>query len=61
MDYLRTPGMLPIADVELLHTRVTQSVTYSNTCHDVDSVGYKDGVTCGDAAKEEEEEDHRSC
>ena len=61
MDYLRTPGVLSIADVELLHTRVTQSVTYSNTCNDVDSVGFKDGVTCDDAANEEEEEEHRGC
>ena len=53
--------MLSIADVELLHTRVTQSVTYSNTCNDVDSVGFKDGVTWDDAANEEEEEEHRGC
>ena len=60
MDYLRTPGVLSIADVELLHTRVTQSVTYSNTCNDVDSVGFKDGVTCDDAGNVEEEEEQRS-
>ena len=39
IDYLRTPGVLSIADVELLHARVTQSVNYSNTCGDVDSAG----------------------
>ena len=27
MDYLQTPGVLSMADVELLHTRVAQSVT----------------------------------
>ena len=61
MDYLRTPGVLSIADVELLHTRFTQSVKYSDTCNDVDSVGFKDGVTCDATADEEEEEDHRAC
>ena len=61
MDYLRTPGVLSIADVELLHTRVTQSVSYSNTCGDVDSAGFKDGVTCDAEADEEEEEEHRAC
>ena len=53
--------MLSIADVELLHTRFTQSVKYSNTCNDVDSVEFKDGVTCDATADEEEEEDHRAC
>ena len=62
MDYLRTPGVLSIADVELLHTRVTQSVPYSNTCNDVDSMGFKDGVTCDATTnEEEEEEEHRAC
>jgi hypothetical protein len=61
MDYLRTPGVLSIADVELLHTRFTQSVKYSDTCNDVDSVGFRDGVTCDATADEEEEEDHRAC
>ena len=62
MDYLRTPGVLFIADVDLLHTRVTQSVSYSNTCGDVDSAGFKDGVTCdAEADEEEEEEEHRAC
>ena len=61
MDYLRTPGVLSIADVELLHTRVTQSVSYSNTCGDVDSTGFRDGVTCDKEADEEEEEEHRAC
>ena len=61
MDYLRTPGVLSIADVELLHTRFTQSVKYSDTCNDVDSVRFQDGVTCDATADEEEEEDHRAC
>ena len=63
MDYLRTPGVLSIAVVELLHTRFTQSVKYSDTCNDVDSVVFKDGVTCDATAdkEEEEEEDHRAC
>ena len=34
MDNLQTPGVLSIADIELLHTRVAQSVTYSSTCDD---------------------------
>lgn len=54
--YLRTPGVLSIADMELLHTRVTQSVTFLNTCNDVDSVGFKNSVTCDVAAEE-----HRAC
>ena len=37
MDYLRKPGVLSIADVELLPTRVTKSVAYSSTCDDVES------------------------
>jgi hypothetical protein len=45
IDYLQTPGMLSIADVDLLHTRATQSVTYSDTYGDVDSAGFKDCVT----------------
>ena len=61
MDYLRTPGVLTIADVELLQTRVTQSVAYSNTCTNVDSLGFKDGVTCDTTTNEEEEEEHRAC
>jgi len=61
MDYLRTPGVLSIADVELLHTHVTQSVSNSNTCGDVDSAGFKDGVTCDAEADDEEEEEHRAC
>jgi hypothetical protein len=61
MDYLLTPGVLTIADVELLQTRVTQSVAYSNTCKDVDSLGIKDGVTCDATTNEEEEEEHRAC
>ena len=52
--------VLTIAVVELLQTRVTQSVAYSNTCNDVDSLGFKDGITC-DATTNEEEEEHRSC
>ena len=59
MDYLRTPGVLSIADVELLHTRFIQSVKYSDTCNDVDSVVFSDDVTC-DATADEEEEDHRA-
>jgi len=39
MDYLRKPGVVSIADVELLHTRVTQSLAYSSTCDDVESTG----------------------
>ena len=46
MDYLQMPGVLSIADVELLHARVTQSVMYSNTCDDIESTGFKNGVTC---------------
>ena len=46
---------------KLLHTRFTQSVKYSNTCNDVDSVGFKDGVTSDATADEEEEDDHRAC
>ena len=62
MDYLRKPGVLSIADVELLHTRVTQSVAYSSTCDDVESTGFRDGVTCdAEADEEEEEEEHRAC
>ena len=61
MDYLRTPGVLSIADVELLHTRVTQSVNYSSTCGNVDSTGFRDGVTCDKEVDEEEEEEHRAC
>ena len=61
MDYLRKPGVLSIADVELLHTRVTQSVAYSSTCDDVESTGFRDGVTCDAEADEEEEEEHRAC
>ena len=62
MDYLRTPGVLTIADVELLQTRVTQSVAYSNACNNVDSLGFKDGVTCDATTnEEEEEEEHRAC
>ena len=37
---------------------------YSDTCNDVvDSVGFKDGVTCDATAdeEEEEEEDYRAC
>ena len=60
-DCLRTPGVLFIADVELLHLRATQSVAYSNTCNDVDSLGFKDGVTCDATTNEEEEEEHRAC
>ena len=61
MDYLRTPGVLSVADVELLYTQFTHSVTYSDTCNDVDSVVFKDGVTCDATADEVEEEDHRAC
>ena len=62
MDYLLTPGVLSIVDVELLHTQFTQSVKYLDTCNDVDSVGFKDGVACdANAEEEEEEEDHRAC
>ena len=63
MDYLQMPGVLSIADVELLHTRVAQSVTYSNTCEDVDAPGFKDGVACDTEVdeEEEEEEEHRAC
>ena len=61
MDYLRTPGVLSMADVELLHTRATLSVAYSNTCNDVDSPKFRDGVTCDPEADEEEEEEHRAC
>ena len=62
MDYLRTPGVLSIADVELLHMILfTQSVKYSDTCNDVDSVVFKDGVTCDATADDDEEEDHRAC
>jgi hypothetical protein len=61
MNYLRKPGVLSIADVELLHTRVTQSVAYSSTCDDVESIGFRDGVTCDAEADEEEEEEHRAC
>ena len=60
VDYLWTPGVLSIADVEFLHTRVTQSVNYSSTCGDVDSTGFRDGVTCNKEADEEKEE-HRAC
>jgi hypothetical protein len=59
MDYLRTPGVLSIADVELLHTKFTQSVKYSDTCNDVDSVGFKDVDSVG--FKDDDEEDHRAC
>ena len=61
IDYLRTPGVLSMADVELLHTRATLSVAYSNTCNDVDSPKFRDGVTCDPEADEEEEEEHRAC
>ncbi len=47
--------------MELLHTRFTQSVKYLDTCNDVVSVGFKDGVICDATADEEEEEDHRAC
>jgi hypothetical protein len=30
-----------LLDVELLHTRVTQSVAYSSTCDDVESTGFR--------------------
>ncbi len=53
--------MLSIADVELLHARVAQSVTYSSTCDDVDAKEFKDGVACDTEADEEEEEEHRGC
>ncbi len=53
--------MLYKADVELLHTRATLSVAYSNTCNDVDSPEFRDGVTCDPEAEEEEEEEHRAC
>ena len=59
-DYLRTP-VLSIADVELLHTRFTQSVKYSDIFNDVDCVVFKDCVTCNATADEEEEENHRAC
>ena len=52
MDYLQTPGVLSIADVELLH---------SSTCDDVDASGFKDGVACDTEADEEKEEEHRAC
>ena len=61
MDYLQTPGVLSMADVELLHTRVAQSVAYSNTCDDVDAPGFKDAVACDTEADEEEAEEHRAC
>ena len=61
MDYLQTPGVLSMAEVELLRTRVAQSVTYSNTCEDVDAKGFKDGVACDTEADEEAEEEHRVC
>jgi len=45
IDFLRTPVVLSIADVDLLHTRATQSLTYSDTCGEVDSAGsYSDCV-----------------
>ncbi len=50
MVYLQTPGELSIANVKLLHTRVTQS------CDDVESTRFKDGVTCDT----DEEEEHRA-
>ena len=61
MEHLPTPGLLTIADVELLHTRDTQAVRHSDTCNDVDSAGFRDGETCDAAADEEEVEEHRSC
>ena len=45
IDYLRTPGVLSIADVDLLHTRATQSLTYSDTCGDGTSSGEEATVT----------------
>ena len=50
-----------MADVELLHTRVAQSVTYSSTCDDVDAPGFKDDVACDTEVDEEEAEEHRGC
>ncbi len=47
--------------MELLHTRVTQSVAYLSTCDDVESTGFRDGVTYDAEADEEEEEEHRAC
>jgi hypothetical protein len=45
IDFLRTPVVLSIADVDLLHTRATQSLTYLDTCGEVDSAGsYSDCV-----------------
>ena len=60
-EYDRTLGVLSLADVELLHTRFTQSVKHSDTCNDVDSVVFKDVVTCDATADEKEEEDYRAC
>jgi hypothetical protein len=34
---------------------------YSITCGDVDSLGFKDGVTCDKEANEEEKEEHHAC
>jgi len=61
MEHLTTPGLLSIADVNLLHTRVTLADTYSTSCNDVDSSGFRDGNFCDEAADEEEEEEHRAC
>ena len=62
IGYLHTPSVLSIADVELLHTWVIQSVAYSNTCDDVRVSGFEDGVICGTEVDEEQEkEEHRAC
>ena len=56
MDYLQTPGVLSIADVELLHTRVAKSVTYLRMVLLRPDLRMVLVVTL-----EEEEEEHRAC
>jgi hypothetical protein len=55
MNNLQMPGALSIADVELLHTRVIQSVAYTSTCDDVESKGLRNGANC-DAETDEEDD-----